>query len=126
MIATGGVAAISAKPINYIWYIISCGAFLAVLYLLLKPYRIEAEHKHPRSKQAFGRLLTVHVVLWTGYPIVWILSNTGFNLLSDSGQTALCTLLDLASKVGFGFLSLNTLRTLEQTSRGVAGEPQPV
>lgn len=125
MIATGGVAAISAKPTNYIWYIVSCGAFLAVLYLLLKPYRIEAERKYPRSKQAFSRLLTVHVVLWTGYPIVWILSNTGFNLLGDGGQTAFYTLLDLASKVGFGFLSLNTLRTLEQTSRGVAGEPQP-
>lgn len=126
MIATGGLAAVSAKPTNYIWYLVSCGAFLAVLYLLVKPYRSEAERKHPRSKQAFRKLLTVHVVLWTGYPIVWILSNTGFNLLGDSGQTALYTLLDLASKVGFGFLSLSTLHTLEQVSKGVAGEPQPV
>lgn len=120
MIATGFVGTISPKPINYIWYIVSCGAFLAVFYLLVKPYRIEAERKHPRAKQAFRKLLAVHLVLWTGYPIVWILASTGFNFLSQGGETMFYTLLDLASKVGFGFLSLNTMHTLEQ-----AGEAQP-
>ena len=70
--------------------------------------------KHPRAKTAFRRLVTVHLVLWTGYPIVWLLSNTGFNIISDAGQTMLYTLLDLASKVGFGLLSLNTMHNLEQ------------
>lgn len=120
MIATGFVAAISPKPTNYIWYIVSCGAFLATLYLLVKPYRIEAERNHPRAKKAFRKLLAVHVVLWTCYPIVWILAGTGFNILSQGGETMFYTLLDLASKVGFGFLSLNTMHTLEQ-----AGESQP-
>jgi bacteriorhodopsin len=114
MIATGGMSAISPKPINYIWYLVSCGAFLAILYLLLVPYRKQAEQQHPRSKKAFRRLVTVHVVLWTLYPVVWILAITGLGILNQSGETAGYTLLDLASKVGFGFLSLNTLRQLEQ------------
>jgi bacteriorhodopsin len=121
MIATGGMSAISPKPINYIWYAVSCGAFLAILYLLLVPYRKEAEHHHPRSRKAFRKLVTVHVVLWTLYPIVWILAITGFGVLNQSGETAGYTLLDLASKVGFGFLSLNTLQQLEQV-----GESQRV
>lgn len=121
MIATGGMSAISPKPINYIWYAVSCGAFLAILYLLLFPYRAEAEQNHPRSKKAFRKLVTVHVVLWTLYPIVWMLAGTGFGVLDQSGYTAGYTLLDLASKVGSGFLSLNTLQQLEQ-----AGESQPV
>ena len=120
MIATGGMSAISPKPINYIWYLVSCGAFLAILYLLLGPYRQQAEQQHPRSKKAFRKLVTVHVILGTLYPIVWILAGTGFEVLSQAGETAGYTLLDLASKVGFGFLSLNTLRQLEQ-----AGESQP-
>lgn len=120
MIATGAMSAISPKPTNYIWYAVSCGAFLAILYLLLGPYRKEAEQKHPRSKKAFRKLVTVHVILWTLYPVVWMLAITGFGVLSQSGETASYTLLDLASKVGFGFLSLNTLRQLEQ-----AGESQP-
>ena len=123
MIATGFVATISPKPINYIWYVVSCGAFIAIVYLLLQPYRLEAERKHPRAKQAFRRLVTGHLVLWTAYPIVWILSNTGLNIVSDSGQTMLFTLLDLASKVGFGFLSLNNMYTLEQAR---VSEPQAV
>ncbi|MBD2104538.1 bacteriorhodopsin [Leptolyngbya sp. FACHB-261] len=121
MIATGFVATISPKPINYIWYLVSCGAYLAIIYLLVKPYRLEAERKLPGMAGAFRRLVTVHLVLWTGYPLVWILGNTGFNLISGGVETMLYTSLDLASKVGFGLLSLNTLHTLEQVR-----EPQLV
>jgi sensory rhodopsin len=120
MIATGGMSAISLKPTNYIWYVVSCGTFLAILYLLLVPYRKEAAQHHPRSKKAFRKLVTVHVILWTLYPIVWILASTGFGVLNQTGETAGYTLLDIASKVGFGFLSLNTLQQIEQ-----AGESQP-
>lgn len=83
--------------------------------------RREAERKHPRAKQVFRKLLCVHLVLWTAYPIVWLLGNTGINLINQGSETMFYTLLDLASKVGFGFLSLNTMHTLEQ-----AGEAQPV
>jgi bacteriorhodopsin len=120
MIATGFVATVSPKPTNYIWYIVSCAAYLAVFYLLIQPYRLEAEHKHPRAKKVFTKLLTVHLVLWTGYPLVWILANTGFGVLSQGGEAMGYTLLDLTSKVGFGLLSLNSMHRLEQ-----AGEAPP-
>ncbi|MEH2281416.1 MAG: microbial rhodopsin family protein [Nostoc sp.] len=119
MLATGFLATVTPKPISYIWYIVSCGAYVAVFYLLVKPYRIEAERKHPRSKQAFRKLVTVHLVLWTLYPIVWILSPEWFNVFGQGGETMGYTLLDIASKVGFGFLSLNTLRNLEQAGESV-------
>ncbi len=84
--------------------------------MLLGPYRREAEQNHPRAKKAFRKLVTVHVVLWTLYPIVWMLASTGFGVLNQSGETAGYTLLDIASKVGFGLLSLNTLQQIEQAS----------
>lgn len=116
MIATGFVATTSPTPINYVWYLVSCGAFAGILYLLLVPYRTEAEQIHPGSmgKQAFQRLLKVHVVLWTAYPIVWILADTGVGLLSNGFEALLYTLLDITAKVGFGFLSLNTFQKLEK------------
>lgn len=113
MIATGFVGAITPKPMNQIWYWVSCGAFVATLYLLLKPYRLQAEHNYPRSKQVFRRLLAAHGVLWSLYPVVWILAATGLGVLNQGYETMSYTLLDLASKVGFGFLSLNSLRQLE-------------
>ncbi|MBD3881197.1 bacteriorhodopsin [Phormidium tenue FACHB-886] len=114
MLATGFAATISPRPINYVWYIASCAAYLAIAYLLISPYRTEAERNYPRAKQAFRKLVTVHLGLWTLYPVVWILANTGFGIIDRGSEAMGYTLLDIASKVGFGFLSLNTLRTLEQ------------
>ena len=115
MIVTGFVATISPnRSIGHIWYVVSCFAFLATAYLLVNQYRLEAERKHPRSKKVFRKLLTVHLVFWTAYPIVWLLGNTWLNLINQGTETMFYTLLDLASKVGFGFLSLNSLHNLEQ------------
>lgn len=115
MILSGFAATISPKPINYVWYVVSCGAFLATIYLLIRPYRVEAEQKHPpRAKKVFRKLLTFHVLVWTLYPIVWLLASTGFEVFSQTQETASYTILDIVSKVGFGFLSLNSLRQLEQ------------
>lgn len=119
MIVTGFVATISPnRSVGHIWYIVSCFAFLATAYLLVNQYRREAERKYPRAKQVFRKLLTVHLVLWTAYPLVWLLGNTGLNLINQGSETMFYTLLDLTSKVGFGFLSLNSMHTLEQA--GVA------
>jgi sensory rhodopsin len=113
MILTGFVGAITPKPMNQIWYLVSCGAFFATLYLLLMPYRRQAEQHYPHAKQVFRKLLSAHIVLWSLYPVVWILAATGFGVLSQGYEIMSYTLLDLASKVGFGFLSLNSLYQLE-------------
>ncbi|HEY9655171.1 MAG TPA: bacteriorhodopsin [Crinalium sp.] len=115
MIVTGFVATISSKPISNVWYIVSCGAYAGLVYLLLKYYRQQAEQQYPRSKKTFKRLLTVHIAIWTAYPIVWILASTGFNVIGSVAESACYTILDVAAKVGFGFLALNSLQQLEQT-----------
>lgn len=113
MIATGFVAAISPKPITNIWYLVSCGAYIGLAYLLLKYYLGQAKAAYPRSQKVFYRLLTVHLVIWTAYPIVWILASTGFGVLNSTTETACYAILDVAAKVGFGFLALNSLTQLE-------------
>ena len=122
MLVTGFMATISSKPISYIWYIVSCAAYVAIIYLLVQPYRQEAQRKHPKSKSAFSKLITIHLVLWTLYPVVWILSAEGFSILNQGGEAMSYTLLDIASKVGFGFLSLNTLHTLENARESIRVE----
>lgn len=127
MIGTGFVATISPPPISYVWYLVSCGFFAGILYLLVVPYRNEAESTYPgkTGKQSFNRLITVHAALWTAYPIVWILADSGTGLLSDGVEAMLYTLLDITAKVGFGLLSVNTLQKLEgvtSTARSSAGD----
>ena len=115
MLVTGFIATISPVPLNFVWYLVSCGAFAAILYLLLKPYRNQAVSKSPGTvgRKVFKKLLTVHVALWSCYPLVWILGDTGFSLIGDDWEAMFYTILDIAAKVGFGFLSLNSLTTLE-------------
>lgn len=116
MLATGFLADIYPKPHNITWYFISCGAYLGVAAILLSSYRAEAERNHPGKvgKDAFTRLLTVHLVLWTAYPIVWILADTGIDAIGDGVESMLYTILDVAAKVGFGLLSISTLKKLEK------------
>ncbi len=116
MLATGFLADVYPKPHNMTWYIVSCGAYLGIVYLLLVPYREEAERQHPGKvgHQSFQKLLTVHIALWSAYPIVWILADTGFDIISDGVESMLYTILDVAAKVGFGMLSINTLKKLEK------------
>lgn len=114
MIATGLAATLSPDPINYIWYIVSTVAYLAIAYLLLVPYRQEAEQKRPRTRKNFNKLVTIHLILWTAYPIVWILAPSGIDAISSDFETMFYTLLDVAAKVGFGFLALNTFGKLQR------------
>jgi bacteriorhodopsin len=85
--------------------------------LLLKQYCQQAEQNYPRAKKVFSRLLTVHLLIWTAYPIVWILASTGFNVIDGTTESACYTILDVAAKVGFGFLALNSLKQLEQAEQ---------
>ncbi|BAU14895.1 rhodopsin [Leptolyngbya sp. NIES-3755] len=121
MIATGFVAAISPKPTTNLWYIVSCGFYLGLAYLLLKHYREQAINAFPRSKSVFNRLLTVHLVIWTLYPVVWILARTGINVINSTTETAFYTILDVAAKVGFGFLALSSLQKLEKAESTEVG-----
>jgi bacteriorhodopsin len=114
MILTGFVANISPKPISYVWYLVSCGAYLGLVYLLVKNFREIAIKNYPRSRKVFDRLLAVHLTIWTAYPIVWILASTGLNVIDSSTESACYTILDVAAKVGFGLLALNSLSQLEK------------
>ncbi|MBM0745533.1 bacteriorhodopsin (plasmid) [Phormidium sp. CLA17] len=106
------------------WYVVSSAAYLAVIYLLLVPFKHEAERNRSRTQTAFNRLITIHLMLWTAYPIVWILAPTGIDAIGQDLETMFYTILDVASKVGFGFLSLNTYSKIERIG-AVAEDLEP-
>jgi bacteriorhodopsin len=116
MIATGFLATISPPPINYVWYLVSCGFYIGVTVLLIGRYRNEAMQNHPGKvgKNAFSRLLALHISVWSVYPVVWILAGTGFGVINSGFESMFYTILDIVSKVGFGLFSVNTLTKLEQ------------
>ena len=123
MIATGFVATILPEDVlSLVWWTISTGSYLAIAWAFLGRYRREAKTVLPASASTFDRLVTVHLVLWTAYPIVWLLSPEGLDMVGDAWEAGLFTVLDVAAKVGFGFLAANSLRSIEANGEAAAFE----
>ena len=117
MILTGLVATLERAPNNYLWYVISCGAFLAILASLLTEFSASAKRRNGRVNSLFQTLRNILIVLWFCYPIVWILGPEGFRVLSPGFETLCYTVLDVSAKVGFGWIVVSANNeTLAQAS----------
>jgi bacteriorhodopsin len=134
MIVTGVIATLEGSPTNYLWYIISCGAFLAILGALLTEFSVTARRRNGKINRLFQKLRNILIVLWIGYPIVWILGAEGFQVLSVDVETACYAILDICAKVGFGFIltsagqdvlamASNSERILETAHSYIENEP---
>lgn len=117
MILTGLVATLERAPRNYLWYVISCGAFLAILASLLTEFSASAKRRNGKVNSLFQTLRNVLIVLWFCYPIVWILGPEGFHAINPGVETLCSAVLDLCAKVGFGFIVVSASNeTLAQAS----------
>lgn len=117
MILTGLIATLERTPNNYLWYIISSGAFLAILASLLTEFSVSAKRRNGKVNKLFQTLRNVLIVLWICYPIVWIFGPEGFRAINAGVETGLYAILDLCAKVGFGFiLTSASNETLAQAS----------
>ena len=117
MIATGFVATVLTEDtpaaLHLVWWAISSGAYVGIAWAFLGRYKREARAALPNSGAVFDRLVAVHLVLWTAYPVVWILSPEGLGVLASGVAAMLYAVLDIAAKVGFGLLAANSLRSIE-------------
>lgn len=105
MILTGLVAGYSptGSADKWIWFLMSCGAFVAVYWVIWWPLRAEAERAG--NATTYNRNAAILSVLWLLYPVVFLVGTDGLLIISPA-LSALCfTVLDLVSKVGYGLLS---------------------
>ncbi|MXR52187.1 bacteriorhodopsin [Halovenus sp. WSH3] len=96
-------------------------AYVGLAYLLVGPLTEQASGRATES--LFRGLRNLTVILWSVYPIIWILGPTGLGELTMLTNVLLVTYLDLITKVGFGLIALNAgaeLRKQLQRSRSTA------
>jgi bacteriorhodopsin len=128
MIITGLVAAmngeraagLSVDAVRVIWWGVSTGFFLVLLYFLLGTLSDVAGGAPQEVGALFSTLRNLIVVLWTAYPVVWIIGSEGLGYIGLYPETAAFMVLDLAAKVGFGIVLLRSRQTLQRAvgSRG--------
>jgi bacteriorhodopsin len=72
----------------------------------------------------FRTLALLTIVLWSLYPIVWLLGTEGFAVASSTVEVFLFLILDILAKIGFGFLLLTNREALSQAGGGGGGAAQ--
>jgi len=88
---TGLFASISEGIIKWLFFALSSVAYIYVLFLIFKH----------RSNEKF--IIAFVVIFWSGFPIVWILSAAGLMLINAFWTALLYLILDLITKVYFGY-----------------------
>lgn len=113
VIGAGVVAGVLPSPYNYAAYLIGCVAYVGLLYQLLSVLPEQATLHGDRVDAVFTKLRNLTVVLWTLYPVVWLLGPLGTGLLQPGTEIMVVTYLDLISKVGFVAMAVNGADALD-------------
>jgi bacteriorhodopsin len=117
MILTGLFGALSLDSTHkYVWFVVSCGFFLAVLALIWGPVRAAAAEQGAETAALYNKLLAILTVLWFIYPVLWILGTEGTGAISLNTEVAVFTIIDLTAKVGFGLLLVTGIKKMSGSS----------
>jgi len=123
MIATGAIATLSAGPgaltegaRRIVWWGISTGFLLVLLYMLYGSLDEKASRLSGDAASTFSTLRTLIVVVWLVYPVWWILGTEGLRIVPLYVETAGFMVLDLVAKVGFGIILLSSREVLDAAS----------
>ena len=112
MIVTGLFGGLSTGANVYIWFGVSTGAFLAVLWLAWGALKREADQQTGGWGALYGRMTSILSVLWIAYPIVFLIGQEGLKMISSPLETLIFMVLDVTAKVIFGFVLLAGLKPL--------------
>lgn len=123
VVACGLIADLSTVPwVRYLWYINGVVAFLVVLGGIWGPLRAKTKSQGADLSSFHDKLTIYFTVLWVCYPIVWILGPSGFRVFGQNVDTFLFCLIPFFSKVGFSYIDLHGLRSLNRTASETTGD----
>lgn len=124
IIVAGVVAVATTGAVSWAAFGVASVAYLLLVYGLLVTLPRSVTEETDRVRAVFGTLRNITVVLWTLYPVVWLLAPTGFGLLTLSTEMLVFVYLDVVAKVGFVAVAVagaDVIAYLEEPSRGGAG-----
>jgi sensory rhodopsin len=110
VIVPGMVAALLPGVERYALFALGGLAFVYLVYLLVRP--LTEMVRELQTESLFLSLRNLTVILWSVYPIIWLLGPPGVDLLTETVDVMLIVYLDLITKVGFGLIALNARAVL--------------
>ena len=127
MVVTGFGFGASEGGVKWTWYLISCGAFAAVGWVVWRPLQQANARQRDDVRAKYQRNALVLTALWSAYPLVVIPAPDGLGIMPEAVATALLLLLDWLSKVAYGWASTksDTAITTRDLAEGTASERRP-
>ncbi|WP_435124238.1 bacteriorhodopsin [Halobaculum sp. D14] len=112
VIGFGVAAVLLPTPIRFAAFAAGGVAFLALVRELVVRLPALASFRPARRRATFEKLRNVTVVLWTLYPVVWLLGPAGLGLLQPATEVLVFVYLDVVAKGGFVVMAVNGLAGL--------------
>ena len=110
---TSGGAVLGAVGDRLIWWGVSTGFLLVLLYVLFDTLTEQAQDLPSDARSTFTILRNLILVVWLVYPAWWLLGTEGIGAVGLYVETAGFMVLDLTAKVGFGVILLSSREVLD-------------
>lgn len=107
VILLGIAAVVLPTPIRFAAFAAGGVAFLALARDLIRTLPARARATDARRLATFAKLRNLTVVLWTLYPVVWLLGPAGLGLVLPSTEVLVFVYLDVVAKAGFVLIAVN-------------------
>jgi bacteriorhodopsin len=118
MIVTGLIAALSEESIQrWAWYALSCIAMIGIFVILFGQMASVGKSLGGKAAGLYRTLTVLLIILWTIYPILWLLGTEGLSLLPLEGEIVVFAIIDVTAKVGFGFILLTSKGALKESGK---------
>lgn len=113
MISSATLGTLSSSVfVSLVWLGVGTVAYLVFLYLLLGALSSAANEMPDDVADIYTTLRNLTVVMWSLYPVVWLLSGNVLGVLPVVAQEGAFITLDVLSKVVFGYILLSSHETL--------------
>merc|ERR1719219_714312 len=111
MIGFGAVGAQTPSMQKWVFFVCGMICFGHIVKVLLKYTTVSTAGKEAQS--LYCKVAYMTIVLWTLYPLVWIISEGG-RLVSPSLEACLYMIMDVSAKCVFGFMIVGARDALEK------------
>lgn len=123
VIVLGVASVVLPTPVRFLAFAAGAAAFLALARELVVRLPRLAAFDDDRHGATFEKLRNVTVVLWTMYPVVWLLGPAGIGLLQPSTEVLVFVYLDVVAKGGFVVMAVNGLAAVGDGETAAGSDP---
>ena len=97
--------------VKWCWFLKGVSGLIGILFHLAVIFKRAADTRGPERAALYGKLAWLSVLVWMGYPVIWLFSE-GFASFSVSFEACAYAVLDHFQKVVMSFLLLSAHDTL--------------